>query len=61
MAALAGEPVFLDVLRGNAPALEIVQEAGFEVQRPFTRMVLGANDWPGHPSLVYATSGPEKG
>jgi len=45
----------------NPDAAALADELGFTFQRPFTRMYLGENPWPGRPELVYATSGPEKG
>ena len=46
----------------HAPALQDwAQARGFEFQRPFTRMVMGAPHAPGEESLVYCPAGPELG
>lgn len=56
----AGESVFVDVPRDNAPAVEMVETAGLRVQRHFMRMVRGepVSD---NVSALWASSGPEKG
>ncbi|HLX79366.1 MAG TPA: GNAT family N-acetyltransferase [Burkholderiales bacterium] len=62
-AALAGvrPPVYIDIA-DHAPALQSwAQARGFEFQRPFTRMVLGAPVAPGEEALVYCPAGPELG
>ena len=54
-------PLYVDIA-DHAPALQSwVQARGFEFQRPFTRMVLGAACAPGDPSLVFCPAGPELG
>lgn len=54
-------PVYLDVA-GHAPALrEWLEARGFSFQRPFTRMVRGAEPAPGEERLVYCVAGPELG
>lgn len=60
MGRYAGEPVFVDVPRDNAPAVEIVEAAGLCAQRHFMRMVRGepVSD---NVSFLWASSGPEKG
>ena len=58
---LAGEPVFFDVPLVNPDGTALAEEFGFSVQRGFMRMYLGSESYSGCPSLVYATSGPEKG
>lgn len=60
MGRVAGQPVFFDIPMPNPVAVRLVDEHGFAVQRPFTRMYRGVN-CPGDPTQVYATSGPEKG
>ena len=68
-AALAGvrAPVYVDIA-DHAPALQAWAEArGFVFQRPFTRMVHGAQEGqdpgpaPGEASLVFCPAGPELG
>ena len=54
-------PLYVDIA-DHAPALQSwTQARGFELQRPFTRMVLGAPGAPGDESLVYCPAGPELG
>jgi len=56
----AGQPVFIDVPRDNARALEIVEKSGLTVQRHFTRMCRGERIQD-HVEAIWASSGPEKG
>ncbi len=56
----AGQPVFVDVPRDNAPAIEIVERNGLTAQRHFTRMCRGARI-EDHVEAIWASSGPEKG
>jgi GNAT superfamily N-acetyltransferase len=58
---LSGEKIFLDVPHVNENGLKIIEKHRFTIQRGFTRMFLGSNAYPGESSLVYATSGAEKG
>jgi len=58
---LVGEKIFLDVPCANEKCTEIIERYGFTIQRGFTRMFLGSNNYSGTPSYVYATSGAEKG
>jgi ribosomal protein S18 acetylase RimI-like enzyme len=54
-------PLYVDIA-DHAPALQSwAQAQGFEFQRPFTRMVLGAPAAPGEESFVYCPAGPELG
>jgi GNAT superfamily N-acetyltransferase len=54
-------PVYVDVA-DHAPRLqEWLQQHGFELQRPFTRMVHGGGRAPGDEKLVYLVAGPELG
>ena len=54
-------PLYVDIA-DHAPALQSwAQARGFEFQRPFTRMVMGAARAPGNESLVYCPAGPELG
>lgn len=56
-----GERVLVDVPHPNGAAVELMREAGFVVQRGFTRMFLGENMHPGRPELIFGTSSAEKG
>jgi GNAT superfamily N-acetyltransferase len=54
-------PLYVDIA-DHAPVLQsLAQARGFEFQRPFTRMVLGASQAPGKEALVYCPAGPELG
>jgi GNAT superfamily N-acetyltransferase len=54
-------PLYVDIA-DHAPALQSwVLARGFEFQRPFTRMVLGAPRAPGEEGLIYCPAGPELG
>jgi GNAT superfamily N-acetyltransferase len=54
-------PLYVDVV-DHAPKLRAwLEEQGFEFQRPFTRMVQGADRAPGDEKLVYLVAGPELG
>ena len=53
--------IFIDVLEPNPHVRVLLAEMGFRMQRSFIRMVLGPNDHPGKPHLVYSLSGPELG
>lgn len=59
--ALAGQPVFLDILSANPMAPQLVKRYGFSVQRPFIRMFRGRHLYPGQPSSVHAICGVETG
>lgn len=59
--AAADKPIFLDVVVSNTHAMNIVQQYGFELQRPFVRMFLGENKYPANESEMYAICGVEKG
>ncbi len=65
MVALANvkSPVYLDLLDSRAEIKSRLEKAGFEFQRPFTRMVRtrGEARAPGDASLVYCPAGPELG
>jgi GNAT superfamily N-acetyltransferase len=56
----AGQPVFIDIPRDNAPAIEIAEKSGLSVQRHFTRMCRGERI-KDHVEAIWASSGPEKG
>jgi len=59
--ATSGRRVFLDVPAPNRAGGEILARHGFDLQRTFTRMVLGEAGPPGRRDFVYGTSGAEKG
>ncbi|MDA0836467.1 MAG: GNAT family N-acetyltransferase [Planctomycetota bacterium] len=58
--ALDGEAVFLDVQCAE-PQTSLVTQYGFEPQRPFIRMFLGENKFPGCPEMTFAIAGVETG
>jgi hypothetical protein len=59
--AVIQPPLYVDIV-DHAPRLqEWVQAQGFAFQRPFTRMVHGADRAPGNEKLVYLVAGPELG
>jgi len=60
LARCAGQPVFLDVPRDNAPAVQVAEQSGLTAQRHFMRMCRGAR-LRDHVESIWATSGPEKG
>ncbi len=60
MAYCAGSRVFVDVPVDNLAAMCWAESKGLIVQRPFTRMRRG-EPVADHPSLIWASSGPEKG
>ncbi|MCM8757372.1 MAG: hypothetical protein NC823_02700, partial [Candidatus Omnitrophica bacterium] len=53
--------VFVDVIRDNKIAVNLVASHGFTPERSLTRMYLGANEHPGKPAGIYTISGGEKG
>jgi predicted N-acetyltransferase YhbS len=55
------EIIFVDCLKSSPFASRLVQSAGFEISRPLTRMVRGANTFAGRPELFCAILGPEFG
>jgi N-acetylglutamate synthase-like GNAT family acetyltransferase len=61
LANCAGKRVFVDTLEPCPDSTEILRNLGFEIQRPFIRMYLGPNHYPGQPEYVYGLSGPELG
>ena len=58
---VAGEKVFVDACLVNPAARDLVEAAGFEFQRPLTRMYRGPNNYPGRPQRVCGIAGPELG
>jgi len=59
--AARGRRLFLDLPAPNHAGGEILARNGFRVQRSFTRMTLGENSPPDRVTIVYGTSGAEKG
>jgi ribosomal protein S18 acetylase RimI-like enzyme len=62
-AALAhvAPPIYLDVVDRETVLGSWLEGRGFSFQRPFTRMVHGADRAPGNAALVYCPAGPELG
>jgi GNAT superfamily N-acetyltransferase len=59
--AAAPRPVYVDVV-DHAPRMQAwLEQRGFVLQRPFTRMVHGGGPAPGNEKLVYLVAGPELG
>ena len=61
IARVPGRRLFLDIPAPNHDANQYLYSLGFRAQRNFTRMYLGTNTAPGLTTLVYGTSGAEKG
>jgi predicted N-acetyltransferase YhbS len=61
LAALRGRHAILDAPHHSRPWLEWLAGLGFKEQRPFTRMYLGENPYPGLPDQQFAILGPEFG
>ena len=62
-AALAAvrPPLYLDLVDRELGLVAWLKSLGFEFQRPFTRMVHGADTAPGEAALVFCPAGPELG
>jgi GNAT superfamily N-acetyltransferase len=60
MAALAGEPIFVDIPADNAAAIAWAKSRGLTVQRPFVRMTRGPIVSE-NLTEMWASSGPTKG
>jgi ribosomal protein S18 acetylase RimI-like enzyme len=58
---LADQPVYVDLLDRRLDLLPGLQQQGFAFQRPFTRMVHGADAAPGDPATIVLAAGPELG
>lgn len=54
-------PVYLDVPGARGDLRAALEDAGWALQRRFTRMVHGAGAAPGDPTDLYAIAGPELG
>lgn len=61
LSSLNGQPVVVDVLYDKTPLINLLESAGFEKQRHFTRMYLKNNVIQGDPAKYYLISGPEYG
>lgn len=58
---LHNQPVVIDVLEDKAQVVDWLISIGFVTQRPFYRMYLDKNPFPGKPSNQYLICGPEFG
>jgi len=54
-------PLYLDLVDRESALVDWLEARGFAFQRPFTRMVHGADRAPGNDSLVFCPAGPELG
>ncbi len=54
-------PIYLDVVERESALIQRLERAGFAFQRPFTRMVRGADQAPGDETLVFCPAGAELG
>lgn len=59
--AAAEGPVFIDVPDDKAGINAMLEDRGFTVQRPFTRMAKGRTQPFGDPTRLFAVAGPELG
>jgi GNAT superfamily N-acetyltransferase len=59
--AVVPAPLYVDVADHAPKMQQWLQAHGFTFQRPFTRMVHGADRAPGNEKLVYLVAGPELG
>jgi len=57
----SGKSVIIDAPHHSSTWLTWLQDNGFSEQRPFMRMFIGDNKWPGRPEQQYAILGPEFG
>ncbi len=55
------ETVYVDCLKNNPMARELLRSRGFVIARSLTRMYRGPNTYPGRPELLCAVLGPEFG
>ncbi|MEX0591619.1 MAG: GNAT family N-acetyltransferase [Xanthobacteraceae bacterium] len=60
LAAIAG-PIYIDLADTKSAVRAWLGRRGFEVQRPFTRMVLGRSESFDDPGRTFAVAGPELG
>jgi GNAT superfamily N-acetyltransferase len=61
LARSARETVFVDCMKANPFAARLLQSEDFKFSRPLTRMVRGANEFPGRPGDFCGILGPEFG
>ncbi len=61
LGSLQGKAVVIDMLKDQVHTLNRLLGMGFENQRPFYRMYLENNPYPGKPENLYAICGPEFG
>ena len=54
-------PVYVDLLDGRGELQALLQQQGFALQRPFTRMVRGRKKAPGEAGAIVLVAGPELG
>jgi hypothetical protein len=54
-------PLYVDAVDHAPRLIRWLEERGFAIQRPFTRMVHGSARAPGDEKLVYLVAGPELG
>jgi GNAT superfamily N-acetyltransferase len=54
-------PIYVDVADHAWSVQQLLHAQGFAIQRPFTRMIHGADRAPGDEKLVYLVAGPELG
>jgi hypothetical protein len=59
--ALRPGPVFLDLFDGWNGLENELEQRGFAVQRPFSRMALGTAAMSGNPDRLFVSAGPEFG
>jgi ribosomal protein S18 acetylase RimI-like enzyme len=59
--AAPGRRIFLDLPVANVAGTSLLTSFGFKVQRSFTRMFLGDSGPRDNPTMIYSTSGAEKG
>jgi len=53
--------LIVDCIKSNPGVVESLAAIGFVPSRPLTRMVRGANAYPGRPDSLWAILGPEFG
>ena len=61
LAEMEQHPIVIDVLEDKKNLIDWLISVGFEKQRPFTRMYLNKNSFPGKPENQFLICGPEFG
>ena len=61
LAKCSGKSAIIDAPHGSRAWQTWLEKNGFAEQRPFMRMFLGDNKWPGRPEQQFAILGPEFG